>query len=691
MKTWGLLLILLILLSGCKETPVPPSPKVGGIRNAEDFTAFVEAVNAGKSTATWENEEGWIILLDDIDFDGISEWIPAGCEDHPFTGKSDGKAHSIKNLKLVDATTTEGAYFGLFGYLGSGAVVQNLTIDDSCSLTVTSSVSHSAGMIAGALHDATVRDITSYASLTYIGNAAGYVHLALIGSVFSAKTGCVIDSVQNRGEIKADNTKNLNNGDTSIQIAGIVAFADASEGSNVIASCNNYGKITSQAGRTAGILAAAKKNTSVTYCENYGDQLNTMPKDGGARLGNICCYATNGSSISHCKNYGKLVSTRSGYAGGIISLPGMGTYEDNENYGEIITDSDNRGVLFGYVTQAAAWKGGKASGTVGRYNDGWTLYDYYTEPEVLKYLGNDISSGKATFTNVVIDITMTPDPELETTASFRILFIGNSFTKDAVEHLPGIVAAAGLNDIQMVHMYYPGRTVPEFNAKWATATDYDCYVCNPGMSSWRSLSGKTLFRVASLGKWDVVTIQEHTGRKLAWGWTLEEKSAVQGLVDKIKEVKEGEDPKFYYVLSQAYHDIGKAENVAKPFSNTDEMWTVISTHAMKAMEECTFDGIISTGAMLQNLRTSSLNNADALTRDGYHMDYGIARYGAACTVFETAIGPYYGNTKLDGNTYRTAGDSQGTTAITDARVSIALQAARNAISKPYEVADMSTY
>ena len=58
------------------------------------------------------------------------------------------------------------------------------------------------------------------------------------------------------------------------------------------------------------------------------------------------------------------------------------------------------------------------------------------------------------------------------------------------------------------------------------------------------------------------------------------------------------------------------------------------------MEECTFDGIISTGAMLQNLRTSSLNNADALTRDGYHMDYGIAR---------------------------------------------------NAISKPYEVTDMSAY
>ena len=161
-------------------------------------------------------------------------------------------------------------------------------------------------------------------------------------------------------------------------------------------------------------------------------------------------------------------------------------------------------------------------------------------------------------------------------------------------------------------------------------------------------------------------------------------------MDKIKGVQE-ESPKFYYVLSQAYHDLDKAENVTKPFSTTDEMWTVISTHAGRAMEECTFDGIISTGAMLQNLRTSSLNNADALTRDGYHMDYGIARYGAACTVFETAIGPYNGDIKLDGNSYRTSGDSEGTTAITDARAPIALQAARYAISRPYEVTDMSAY
>jgi hypothetical protein len=70
------------------------------------------------------------------------------------------------------------------------------------------------------------------------------------------------------------------------------------------------------------------------------------------------------------------------------------------------------------------------------------------------------------------------------------------------------------------------------------------------------------------------------------------------------------------------------------------------------------------------------------------MDYGIARYGASCTVFETVIGPFNGNVKLDGNSYRTSGDSEGTTAITDKRAPIALKAARYAIEKPYEVTDM---
>ncbi|MBO4434423.1 MAG: DUF4886 domain-containing protein [Bacteroidales bacterium] len=719
-----------ILLTGCKKEPpvepdpdngqgqeqeqpdTPPVPEGKGIRNAEEFIAFATAVNAGESTAEWENEEGWINLLADIDFSGVTSWTPVGnavapwadynpvvTSGHAFTGKFDGNAHHIKNLVLVDDVKAAGAHFGIFGYLGKDAIVQNFVIDATCSLTVTSSVSHSAGMIAGVLYDATVRDVTSYAPMTYKGGATGYFHMALIGGLYANETGCTVDSVHNRGDILAENTANLNAGATGLHVAGIVGFSNAGTANNIISACNNYGAMTSQAGRTAGILGAANKNTTITQCENRGNQINTMPKTDGGRLGNICCYVNSGSSMSYCKNYGNLISTTSGRVGGLVSLPNEGNYSNNENYGEVISDSDYRGVFFGYVTQAAAFSGGKASGRVGKYNNGEYVYDLYSESSKVRYLGKDGSSGKATFTDVVIDIAtgttpIDPDPDINVQAAFRIFFIGNSFTKDAVEHLPGIVHAAGLNDIQMVHMYYGGRTIPEYNDGWETSTDYHCYVCNPGQTSWTDISGKSLAVIASTGKWDVVTIQEHTGRELAWGWTAAEKSAVQGLVGKVMDAQEaaGGNPKLYYILSQAYHNLGKAQNVTKPFTNTDEMWTVIAAQGKSAVEECGFDGVISTGAMLQNLRTSGLNNEMGLTRDGYHMDYGIARYGASCTVFETVIGPFNGDVKLDNNTYRTSGDSpvdgSWTTAITDKRAPIALKAARYAIAKPYEVTDM---
>ena len=285
-----------------------------------------------------------------------------------------------------------------------------------------------------------------------------------------------------------------------------------------------------------------------------------------------------------------------------------------------------------------------------------------------------------------------PDADIASEAAYRVFFIGNSFTKDAVEHLPGILNAAGLDNVLLVHMFYPGRTVPEYNNGWDTVTDYHCYICNPGETDWTDISNKSIAHVAACAKWDVVTIQEHTGKQLAWGWTEAEKTAVTGLKDKIVAAQTalGASPKLY-ILSQAYFDLGKAQNVTRPFATTAEMWTVISAHAKTAVEQCGFDGVISTGAMFQNLRTTGYNNDIGLTRDGYHMDYGLARYGAACTVFESIIGPQNGNVTMDGNTYRYDATAAGTTPVTDESAPVAILAARGAIAKPYEVTDLSAY
>jgi hypothetical protein len=268
---------------------------------------------------------------------------------------------------------------------------------------------------------------------------------------------------------------------------------------------------------------------------------------------------------------------------------------------------------------------------------------------------------------------------------------------DAVTHLPGMLSAAGIKKVHMVHMYYGGRPVSQYLKGWETFSDYTMYECLPGSNVWTETKNTNLSQVASSKKWDVVTIQEHSGDAAAWTWNTTAQNNIQGLMDKVKSVQGSESPKFYYILSQAYFNMAKIGSGSKPsmtWSDQAGMWEVIASFGKNVMETVPFDGIISTGVMLQNLRTSNLDNDMNLTRDGYHMDNGISRYGASCTVFETIITPKF-NVTMDGNTYRynvsDTGESSYTTPVTDANAPVALQAARYAIQSPYVVTDMSDY
>ena len=277
-------------------------------------------------------------------------------------------------------------------------------------------------------------------------------------------------------------------------------------------------------------------------------------------------------------------------------------------------------------------------------------------------------------------------------ADIRILFIGNSFTRDAVYHLPGIIKAAGIDKkILLTHMYYGGRTAQNYYKNWNKNRDFTCYQALPGAADWvtdKTGSGCTLAEMAAATDWDVITIQEHTGNQTSWYWTDDEKTALQGLIDYARGAKTDNTPQVHYVMSQAYLNLEKAGS-NQCFNSEAEMYSVITTQARKVMAETDFDGIISTGTMLQNLRTSSLNDELHLTRDGFHMNLGISRYGAACTVFESIITPLTGK-NLDGNGYRFQGEEDGITIpVTDDNAPIALQAARAAIQNPFEVTNMN--
>lgn len=686
------------------------------IATKEQLRQFATDVNAGAIPAGMQ-----VLLTQDIDMAGVNDWVPIGNATisaasnvssitvnagYPFTGVFDGGGHAIRNLVLETQSSDAEHLFGLFGMVRD-AEIRNLQIGeenpaDRSSLTVKTSASVWAGTLVGLAVDSKISDCTSYADVTYDSTtASSRVFIGgMVGCCFSDETETYLDQLKNYGAISADVHGNTNNGLASApHIGGVCALTSANTANkqvNHIEYCANYGNIESNAARTAGIIGAANSYTAFNSCTNYGNQTNSVGDTG--RLGAITVILGTGSSMIDCVNYGDLVSTNGARVGGIVSLPNnaTNTFSGCANYGKIISDAVYRGVFFGYNSVASTWVNCTAGGQVGVYNGGNYIFDSYADDMKELYLGPQ-GANKAQLSNIIYQIG-TDEGETPTgpEPTLRILCIGNSFTKDAVEHLPKMIAAAGIETVKIIHMYYGGRTVPEYFEGYDTTNDYTCYMLNTGTDVWTSFRGMTLKQAAASDKWDIVTIQEHTGNYRAWSWTAEEKAAITGLIDCIKADQGDNIPEFKYIMSQAYFDMNKIGTGSRPymtFSTQDEMFDVIAAQAKKVLAETEIDEVIPTGTVLQNLRTSSLNNEMDLTRDGYHMDYGISRYAAACAVFEMLISPAFDGVTLDDNPFRydvtSTATGSYTTPVTDTNRLIALQAARYAMARPFEVTDMS--
>lgn len=706
------------------EPEPQPEPAGPGIATAADLVAFADSVNAGKSIERF-CKDGTVVLLEDIDMSGITGWTPIGmpstianentsCDytGPAFKGKFDGQGHAIYNLTLK-AELPEASTYGLFGVL-DGASVTNLTLGreaDSSRFEVTAKGRADAGVLAGTVKASFVNKITNCIPITCKGTTVDNVRMtaAVVGYVISTEKAASLSEVVNCAPVDAVSGKNTKNGATGVMAAGIAGFCTGSgTETTIIENCENKGDIKASVGRSAGIAATMNAKTMMRYCVNRGNNVNSFVN---GRIANLTCIMGTGCAMDDCTNYGDVVtSDPSTTTAGMIALLNNANVvvTGGGNYGKVIGAYEKyHGLLCANFSAFSKVDGCYAGGSCWTYSaDGNHKQHAITKDNLVEHLGGQASSKL----NQILNISSpygeaggTPDTGEAIAlkdAGLRILFIGNSFTKDAVEHLPAVMAAAGLKDYTLAHCYYGGRTIPEYN-DW-TKSDYTLYKAEAGAGSWTTHGGKvSIKQVADGGRWDIVTLQEHTGNYRAWSWTAEEKNAILGVLEKVTATQKAR-PRFYYIFSQAYFNMAKIATASKPYAtwpmeNTRAaqlaMYGVCAEQAKKVMAETGMDGIIATGTMLQNLRTTVINNNGwDLTRDGYHMDYGIARYGAACTVFETIVTPSTGK-KLDGNSFRystySTVDGSVSTPVSDATAPVALQAARHAIAKPYEVTDMS--
>ena len=243
-------------------------------------------------------------LTADIDLSGISDWEPIGGlyieeGDLGFTGSLDGNGYSIKNLQRTELVPTVGSRssFGLFGYVGSGAIIKNIKFENVkvhiSRVTSDSNVRAWFGIVAGRCEGATITNIESSGMFKCDGFVYG---VAIIGGLCGFTANSTIESCINNMEIL---------------------------------SCRYYA--------VAGGILGYSKNTKIINCVNNGNIKAAAASLSGhcAAAGSIVAigHNTNRSVIINCENTGKVVAVNGGPAGSL-------NYIGDENSCAVYADWD---------------------------------------------------------------------------------------------------------------------------------------------------------------------------------------------------------------------------------------------------------------------------------------------------------------------------------------------------------------
>ena len=253
--------------------------------------------------------------------------------------------------------------------------------------------------------------------------------------------------------------------------------------------------------------------------------------------------------------------------------------------------------------------------------------------------------------------------------TLRILGVGNSFTDDGMMYLPELLEAAGIRNVVLGRLYYPGcslRQHCEFDA--ADAPKYTYYKSE--RNRWTTVSeAATLREAVGDERWDVLVVQQSSAYS---GIYTSYHPWLERLIERVRFYCPNAGACVAWQMTWAYGSGSDHGAFPKYDNDPQQMYAAVVDVARRVTEECGIETVIPTGTAIQNLRAGEFNNPPSdFTRDGYHLDFGCGRYTAACTWFQALVAPCL-RTDIGGNTFRP--DPKGHTPVTDESAAKSLRA-----------------
>ena len=235
------------------------------IATADDLLEFADKVNNQHRTSAWAE------LTADIDLSSVcskekGNWTPIGNSSNEYIGTFNGAGHTISGL-YIDSSDND--YKGLFGYVGTGGTVKDLSVSGtvSGSLYVGGVVGRNRGSVEDCAFTGSVSG--SY----YVGGVVGY----------NISSGNVINCT-NTGDVSG----------TSNYVGGVVGDNDDGH----VTNCYNTGKVTGSSDYSYIGGVVGYNSGSVTNCYNI-DEVSGYRYVGGV-------VGDNSGTVENCYNIGEV-------------------------------------------------------------------------------------------------------------------------------------------------------------------------------------------------------------------------------------------------------------------------------------------------------------------------------------------------------------------------------------------------
>ncbi len=270
------------------------------ITKGEELAWFAAKVNGTLPSGTQDASingkltSNIVLNVDASEEGGANEFMSIGVSNAPYSGTFDGNNRSINGLYINNEDENQ----GLFGYIGSKAVIKNVTLNESY-IRAGSNV----GAIVGYSNYGTVQNCTNNSTINVVIKNGG--------GIVGYNNGGTIKNCVNTGNVTA----------TASNIGGIVGYSYMG---NAIDDCHNTGSVSGigNVGGIGGYVHSLDMEAKFKGFYNTGAISGT-----GSYIGGIIGNQYLGE-ITYCFNMGSVSGGE--YAGGLIgNLRGTVNYAYN--------------------------------------------------------------------------------------------------------------------------------------------------------------------------------------------------------------------------------------------------------------------------------------------------------------------------------------------------------------------------